>query len=192
MLLDGHKGTKIRSATSPRGPEVAYRAGGIVRQHLLGCQGRGGGSPGPSTGFEVIAPGRQDIRAKREPNPACRSANLLWAHTPRLLPATSNHALSRFFRMSRGSRVQGCCKTARYKKFQQLLARTDGNGLPLRQAKLGKGGSDVGNIMETFRRNPAGNQSRSVEFGQQREASLASSVAMQRAKRRQRVLRPCY
>ena len=57
--------------------------------------------------------------------------------------------------------------------------------------KLGKGGSDVRIISETFRRNPAGNQSRLVEPGQQPEASLASCGATHGAKRRQRVLMPC-
>ena len=32
--------------------------------------------PCPSTGLEVIVPGRQDIRAVRDFNPACGSANL--------------------------------------------------------------------------------------------------------------------
>ena len=32
---------------------------------------------GPSTGFEVIVPGRQGIRARRDVNPACGSADLL-------------------------------------------------------------------------------------------------------------------
>src|SRR5262249_14501470 len=43
----------------------------------------------------------------------------------------------------------------------------------LRQAKLWKGGSDVGNTIETFRRDPVGNQSHPVEPSQQPEASLA-------------------
>jgi hypothetical protein len=46
-------------------------------------------------------------------------------------------------------------------------------GLLSRQEKLGKGGSDVGSITETFRWNPVGNQSHPVELGQQPEASLA-------------------
>jgi hypothetical protein len=45
-------------------------------------------------------------------------------------------------------------------------------GVP-RQDKLGKGGSDVGSITETFRWNPVGNQSHPEELGQQPEASLA-------------------
>jgi len=44
-------------------------------------------SPCPNTGLEVIAPGRQGFRAKREFNPARGSAYLLWDHTPRLRPA---------------------------------------------------------------------------------------------------------
>jgi hypothetical protein len=42
--------------------------------------------------------------------------------------------------------------------------------------KLGKGGRDAGSNLKTFRRNPAGNQSRLVELGQQSEASLASGA----------------
>ena len=42
-----------------------------------------------------------------------------------------------------------------------------------RQDKLGKGGSDVGSITETFRWNPVGNQSHPVEPGPQPEASPA-------------------
>ena len=41
------------------------------------------GSPSPNTGFEVIAPGRQGFRARREDNPACGSANLHWDLPPR-------------------------------------------------------------------------------------------------------------
>ncbi len=41
-------------------------------------------SPSPNTGLEVIAPGRQGFRAKREFNPARGSAYLLWDQTPRL------------------------------------------------------------------------------------------------------------
>jgi hypothetical protein len=37
----------------------------------------GGMIPGPSTGFEVFVPGRQGIRACRDSNPACGSADLL-------------------------------------------------------------------------------------------------------------------
>src|SRR5262245_41930877 len=37
----------------------------------------GGRIPGPSTGIEVMVPGRQGIRAQRDINPACGSANLL-------------------------------------------------------------------------------------------------------------------
>ena len=33
--------------------------------------------PGPKTGIEVFVPGRQGIRASRELNPACGSADLL-------------------------------------------------------------------------------------------------------------------
>ena len=45
--------------------------------------------------------------------------------------------------------------------------------------------------LETFRWNPAGNQSRPVELGQQREASLASVGENRGAKRRQRVPKLC-
>jgi hypothetical protein len=64
-------------------------------------------------------------------------------------------------------------------------------GVSVCAKKLGKGGSDVSNIMETFRRNPAGNQSRLVEPGPQPEASLAWGGEIRTAKRRQRVLMPC-
>jgi hypothetical protein len=59
----------------------------------------------------------------------------------------------------------------------------------LRQGKPGKGGSDVGRIEETFRRNPVGHRAHPVESGQHPEASLASWQATARAKRRQRVSR---
>ena len=63
--------------------------------------------------------------------------------------------------------------------FQGLLAgnqrgREEKKGQALRQAKPGRGGDDVGNTIETFRWNPAGNQSRLGELGQHPEASLAS------------------
>src|ERR1019366_5031399 len=58
--------------------------------------------------------------------------------------------------------------------------------------KLGKGGMDVSNITETFRRNPTGKQSRPAEPGQQPEASLASLGATHGAKRRQPVSKPCH
>ena len=45
---------------------------------------------------------------------------------------------------------------------------------------------------ETFHRNPAGNQSRPAEPGQQPEASLAWGGATLTAKRKQRVPMPCY
>ena len=64
-------------------------------------------------------------------------------------------------------------------------------GDPACAKKLGKGGSDVRSITETFRRNPAGNQSRLVEPGPQPEASLAWGGEIRTAKRRQRVLMPC-
>jgi hypothetical protein len=54
---------------------------------------------------------------------------------------------------------------------------------------LGKEDCDVGSISETFQRNPAGNQTRPVESGQQSEASLAWSSATAATKRRQRVCR---
>src|SRR5713226_9729657 len=41
------------------------------------------GSPSPSTGLEVFVPGRQGIRAKRDSNPACGSANFHWDLPPR-------------------------------------------------------------------------------------------------------------
>ena len=39
-----------------------------------------GSSPGPSSGFEVFVPGRQDGFGQ---NPVYRSANLVWAHRSR-------------------------------------------------------------------------------------------------------------
>src|SRR6266581_2685143 len=72
------------------------------------------------------------------------------------------------------------------------VAGIDGIGDIHCAKKLGKGGSDVRNISKTFRRNPAGNQSRLVEPGPQPEASLAWGGASRTAKRRQRVLMPCY
>jgi len=39
--------------------------------------------PGPKYRGEVFDPGRQGIRAKRDPNPACGSAYLHWDHPPR-------------------------------------------------------------------------------------------------------------
>src|SRR5262245_406813 len=63
-------------------------------EHAVG----GEGSPSPSTGLEVIAPGRPGYHASREPNPACGSANLHWDLSPT--------ALSRSFPWCRGgSRV---------------------------------------------------------------------------------------
>jgi hypothetical protein len=44
----------------------------------------------------------------------------------------------------------------------------------LRQAKLGKGGSHVGGMMETVRTSPVGSQSHPAEPSQQPEVSLAS------------------
>jgi hypothetical protein len=58
--------------------------------------------------------------------------------------------------------------------------------------KLGKGGSDVGSITETFRWNPVGNQSHPVELAGSRKRVLRGSGATPAAKRRQRVPRPCY
>src|SRR6266853_6843115 len=79
-----------------------------------------------------------------------------------------------------------------------MAAASDGSGLnvpPIEDSvcakKLGKGGSDVSSITETFRWNPAGNQSRLVEPGPQPEASLAWGGEIRTAKRRQRVLKPC-
>jgi hypothetical protein len=39
--------------------------------------------PGPKYRGEVFDPGRQGFRAKRDTNPACGSADLLWDHAPR-------------------------------------------------------------------------------------------------------------
>lgn len=64
--------------------------------------------------------------------------------------------------------------------------------MAIASGKLGKGGRDVGNSSETFRRDLAGNQSRPGELGQHPEASFASCAAMPAAKRKQRVLRLCY
>src|SRR5262245_43244514 len=58
--------------------------------------------------------------------------------------------------------------------------------------KLGKGGSDVGSITETFRWNPVGNQSHPVELAGSRKRVLRGSGVTPAAKRRQRVRRPCY
>jgi len=64
--------------------------------------------------------------------------------------------------------------------------------LTLRQEvrERGKGCNEC--IAETFRWNPVGTQSHPVEPGRQPEASLARRPAMAAAKRRQRLLRPCY
>ena len=56
--------------------------------------------PGPKYRGEVFVPGRQGFRAKRELNPACGSANLLWDHAPRHL---LRPGLSRSLAMSRGA-----------------------------------------------------------------------------------------
>ncbi len=61
--------------------------------------------------------------------------------------------------------------------------------MSLRQEKLGKG--ERASNSETFRRNPAGSQSRLAELGQQPEASLAWGGATLTAKRRQPGQRPC-
>jgi hypothetical protein len=42
--------------------------------------------PGPSIGFEVFVPGRQGIRAWRDYNPACGSADLLGTSLRGTLP----------------------------------------------------------------------------------------------------------
>ncbi len=39
--------------------------------------------PGPKYRGEVFDPGRQGSRAKRDANPACGSAYLVWDHAPR-------------------------------------------------------------------------------------------------------------
>src|SRR5262249_845109 len=83
-------------------------------------------------------------------------------------------------RTSRKS-MPGIARTRNHEKRQ----------LVVRQVKTGKGGKDVGNILETFGRDPAGNQSCPVEPGQQPEASLASTGVIRTAKRRQRVHQPC-
>ena len=54
--------------------------------------------PGPNTGFEVIVPGRQGIRALRELNPARGSAYLHWDLPPRsfqFLPVVSRSRVAR-------------------------------------------------------------------------------------------------
>src|SRR5260221_11523981 len=56
--------TRASSATATRGLDrIAIAAGGMI--------------PGPRTGFEVFVPGRQGMRARRDLNPACGSADLL-------------------------------------------------------------------------------------------------------------------
>ncbi len=56
--------TRASSATATRGLDrIAIAAGGMI--------------PGISTGLEVFVPGRQGIRARRDLNPACGSADLL-------------------------------------------------------------------------------------------------------------------
>ena len=58
--------TIVLSATATRGLDrIDIAAGGMI--------------PCPSTGFEVFVPGRQGIRACRDSNPACGSADLLGA-----------------------------------------------------------------------------------------------------------------
>ena len=59
--------------------------------------------------------------------------------------------------------------------------------IPVRQAKPGKGGSDV--EAETFRRNPAGSQTRPAKQVGRRKRVLRGAGAIQAAKRRQRVSR---
>ena len=65
-------------------------------------------------------------------------------------------------------------------------------GTHLRQGKLGKGGSDVRSITETFRWNPVGKQSHPVELAGSRKRVLRGPGATPAAKRRQRVPKPCY
>ena len=64
------------SATATRGLDrIGIAAGGMI--------------PGPSTGVEVFVPGRQGIRAGRDSNPACGSADLLGTPSIRFLPVVS-------------------------------------------------------------------------------------------------------
>jgi hypothetical protein len=71
-------GTRDRSATSTRGQDKATIASAVV-----------GEIPGPSTGLEILVPGRQGIRAKRALNPACRSAISLGTTHHGLLPSSA-------------------------------------------------------------------------------------------------------
>ena len=59
-------------------------------------------------------------------------------------------------------------------RLEPFVHKKRKSGQALRQAKLGRGGDDVRSTIETFRWNPAGNQSRLGELGQHPEASLAS------------------
>jgi len=58
--------------------------------------------------------------------------------------------------------------------------------------KLGKGGRDVRSRPETFRRNPAGSQSRLGSWPSTQKRVWRRLGATQATKRRQRVPRPCY
>src|SRR6185437_16688357 len=71
--------------------------------------------PCPSTGLEVLVPGRQGIRALRDFNPACGSANLLWDLPPRSLPFLPV--------VSRQGRVNGSAANSRGRKQNDALWR---------------------------------------------------------------------
>src|SRR5215471_2061650 len=71
-------------------------------------------------------------------------------------------------------------------------ARHRGGEEWLASGKLGKGGRDVRSKPETFRWNPAGNQSRLGSWPSTQKRVLRCLGVTQAAKRRQRVPRPCY
>jgi hypothetical protein len=112
--------------TRPRRPPRIREPVGHLDLRPLGsyhgyCRGRE--IPGPSTGNEVIAPGRQGIRAKRDTNPARRSANLLWDHAPRHLH--SARLCPRSLALSRGG--QQCVNPARQSRQRgNILAVASG------------------------------------------------------------------
>ena len=74
------------------------------------------------------------------------------------------------------SNLFGTLARARY-LFRDTLDAGPGKGTGPAPRSLGRGEVDGLNITETFRWDPAGNQSRPVELGQQPEASLASSAS---------------
>ena len=64
--------------------------------------------PGPKTGIEVFVPGRQGIRAMRELNPACGSADLLLGRSYGTSTAEENRAfvIFRVAKFGSGTRIE--------------------------------------------------------------------------------------